>query len=195
MAAVRQAPARLAGIVETDETFVLESRKGERKLDRKPRRRGGKARKRGLSREQVPIPVAADRVGATLSDTLPALNADSVKGVLEPVVARDALLVSDASGCYPPVAAALDIRHENINGAAGERVRGALHIQTVNAATARSRASCGASAASPPRTSIAIQGGSISSNSATNHRREPVSRPRCQAMPTVCELSLSLFTR
>ena len=47
LAAVRQAPDRLAGIVEADETFVLESRKGERKLDRKPRRRGGKARKRG----------------------------------------------------------------------------------------------------------------------------------------------------
>ena len=34
LAAVRQAPDRLAGIVEADETFVLESRKGERKLDR-----------------------------------------------------------------------------------------------------------------------------------------------------------------
>ena len=76
--AVRQAPDRLAGIVEADETFVLESRKGERKLDRKPRRRGGKARKRGLSREQVPVLVAADRAGATLSHTLPALNADAV---------------------------------------------------------------------------------------------------------------------
>ena len=130
--AVRQAPDRLAGIVEADETFVLESRKGERKLDRKPRRRGGKARKRGLSREQVPVLVAADRAGATLSHTLPALNADSVKEALEPVVARDALLVSDANRCYPPVAAALDIPHESINGAAGERVRGALHIQTVN---------------------------------------------------------------
>ena len=132
LAAVRQAPDRLAGIVEADETFVLESRKGERKLDRKPRRRGGKARKRGLSREQVPILVAADRAGATLSHTLPALNAKSVKEALEPVVARDALLVSDANRCYPPVAAALGIPHESINGAAGERVRGALHIQTVN---------------------------------------------------------------
>ena len=100
--AVRQAPDRLAGIVEADETFVLESRKGERKLNRKPRRRGGKARKRGLSREQVPILVAADRTGATLSHTLPALDADSVREALEPVIARDALLVSDASGCYPP---------------------------------------------------------------------------------------------
>ena len=33
LAAVRQVPDRLAGIVEADETFVLESRKGERKLD------------------------------------------------------------------------------------------------------------------------------------------------------------------
>ena len=63
---------------------------------------------------------------------VPALNAKSVKEALEPVVARDALLVSDANRCYPPVAAALDIPHESINGAAGERVRGALHIQTVN---------------------------------------------------------------
>ena len=132
LVAVRQAPDRLAGIVEADETFVLESRKGERTLERKPRRRGGKAKKRGLSREQVPILVAADRGGETLSHTLPALNADSVTEVLEQVLARDALLVSDANRCYPPVAAALDIPHESINASAGERVRGALHIQTVN---------------------------------------------------------------
>ncbi len=119
LAAVRQAPDRLAGIVEADETFVLESRKGERKLERKPRRRRGKARKRGLSREQVPILVAADRAGATLSRTLPALNADNVKEVLEPVLAPDALLVSDANRCYPPVAAALDIPHESINAFEG----------------------------------------------------------------------------
>ena len=114
--AVRQAPDRLGGIVEADETFVLESRKGDRKLDRKPRRRGGKAGKRGLSREQVPVLVAADRGGATLSRTLPTVNADSLKEALEPVIAPDALLVSDASRCYP---AAL-----TVNLSAGERVRG-----------------------------------------------------------------------
>jgi len=43
---------KLRGIVEADETFVLMSRKGERKLDRKARRRGGKASKRGLSDER-----------------------------------------------------------------------------------------------------------------------------------------------
>ena len=106
--------------------------RAQRKLERKPRRRGGKAKKRGLSREQVPILVAADRGGETLSHTLPALNTDSVKEVLEPVLAPDALLVSDANRCYPPAAAALDIPHESINASAGERVRGAVHIQTVN---------------------------------------------------------------
>ena len=108
--AVRQGPDRLAGIVEADETFVLESRKGERTLDRKPRRRGGKARKRGLSREQVPILVAADRTGATLSHTLPALNADSVREALEPVIApgclarlrRQPLLSARRSGARHP---------------------------------------------------------------------------------------------
>ena len=80
----------------------------------------------------MPILVAADRGGETLSHTLPALTADSVKDVLEPVLAPDALLVSDANHCYPPVAAALDIPHESINASAGERVRGAVHIQTVN---------------------------------------------------------------
>ena len=132
LAAVKQTPDRLAGTVEADETFVLESRKGERKLNRKPRKRGGKAQEPSLSREQVPVLVAADRGGETLSHTLPALNADSVKEVLEPVLAPNALLVSDSNRCYPPVAAALEIPHESINASAGERVRGALHIQTVN---------------------------------------------------------------
>ena len=40
--------------------------------------------------------------------------------------------VPDANRCYPPVAAVLDIPHESINASAGKRVRGALHIQTVN---------------------------------------------------------------
>ena len=55
-----------------------------------------------------------------------------MKEGLEPVVAPDALLVSDANRCYPPVAAALDIPHESINASASQRVRGARHIQTVN---------------------------------------------------------------
>ena len=46
--------------------------------ERKPRKRGGKATRRGLSSEQVPVLVAADRTGATISAILPAVNADSL---------------------------------------------------------------------------------------------------------------------
>ena len=57
-------PASLSGLVEADETFILESFKGKRTdLPRKPRKRGGKASKRGLSAEQIPVIVARDRTG------------------------------------------------------------------------------------------------------------------------------------
>ena len=68
-----QDPPKLKGIVEVDETYVLESRKGERNLDRKARRRGGKASKRGLSDEQVPILFAVDRSGTTTCSVLPSV--------------------------------------------------------------------------------------------------------------------------
>jgi hypothetical protein len=46
-------PEALAGIVEGDETFILESFKGKRSgMARKCRKRGGKSAKRGLSAEQ-----------------------------------------------------------------------------------------------------------------------------------------------
>jgi transposase-like protein len=46
-------PKALSGLVESDETFILESFKGKRSgLPRKPRKRGGVSTKRGLSAEQ-----------------------------------------------------------------------------------------------------------------------------------------------
>ncbi len=122
LAAVRQSPDRLAGIVEADETFVLESRKGERNLNR----------------------------------TLPKLDADSVKRALAPVIAPDALLVSDAGRCHRPAAAALGILHESVNRSPASGCAGPCTSRRSTAATARSRASCAASAASPPSISTAI---------------------------------------
>ena len=91
-------PTRLlSGIVEVDETYILSSRKGERRLGRKARRRGGKAAKRGLSDEQTPILVAADRSGATISAVLSAVTVQTIKPVLAPVLGKDALLVTDGN--------------------------------------------------------------------------------------------------
>lgn len=130
--AVEMAPDKLKGIVEADETFVRDSDKGKRKLTRKPRRRGGKAARRSVPVEQVPILVAADRGGATYSAVLPMVNAEALKDALGSVVKRDSLLVSDGHSAYPPCAAALGLRHEALVLSTGERLRGALHIQTVN---------------------------------------------------------------
>jgi transposase-like protein len=54
----------LRGIIEADETFFLFSEKGHKiSAKRKPRKRGGKAAKRGISNEQVPVIVGCDRNG------------------------------------------------------------------------------------------------------------------------------------
>ncbi len=59
-------PQALQGIVEADETFILESFKGRRSgLTRKARQRGGKARHPGAFSDNIPVLVARDRFGAT----------------------------------------------------------------------------------------------------------------------------------
>jgi transposase-like protein len=80
-------PKALSGIVEGDETFILESFKGKRSgLPRKPRKRGGKSAKRGLSAEQIPVIVARDRNGATTDAVLPKLDRVSIAAALSGVV-------------------------------------------------------------------------------------------------------------
>ena len=80
-------PRTLSGIVEGDETFILESFKGKRSgMPRKPRKRGGKAAKRGLSAEQIPVIVARDRHGATTDAVLPKLNRVSIAAALGGIV-------------------------------------------------------------------------------------------------------------
>ena len=89
-------PRRLSGIVEADETFILESFKGRRSdLPRAARKRGGKAAKRGLSVEQIPVMVARDRSGATVDAVLPRLDTASITMVLGGVISRPAELCCD----------------------------------------------------------------------------------------------------
>ncbi len=89
-------PRRLSGIVEADETFILESFKGKRgKLRRAARKRGGKASKRGLSSEQIPVIVARDRSGATIDAVLARLDIASMTQALGNVVVTGAVLCCD----------------------------------------------------------------------------------------------------
>jgi len=93
-------PRALVGTVEADETYFLYSEKGARNLKRPARRRGGKASKRGLSDEQVPVLIARDRNKATTDQILEDRSMRSIAAVLEPVVAKSAVLVSDGAQTY-----------------------------------------------------------------------------------------------
>lgn len=111
-----------SGIVETDETFFLRSYKGQRGgLPRRARKRGGRAAKRGLSREQVPVLVVRDRSGATADAILPKDDHREIEAVLRPLLARDAVLCSDGGGKGP---IALAVREIGVAHRAGESQQG-----------------------------------------------------------------------
>ena len=62
----QQKATNLVGIAEADETFFLESFKGKKQGGVcAPRKRGGKASKRGLSDEQIPVLMGRDHPGNT----------------------------------------------------------------------------------------------------------------------------------
>jgi len=96
LAAIKQdSPARLEGIAEADETYFLESFKGKREMDRPSRKRGGKAKARGLSREQIPVLVARDRAGAVIDGVLCDQSAAAIKKILGSKVGKDNILCID----------------------------------------------------------------------------------------------------
>jgi transposase-like protein len=128
-------PKSLDGVVEADETYILESKKGSRKLTRKPRKRGGRATKRGLSDEQIPVMVTRDRSGSTLTELLPEVTTASITKVLDAIVAKDAALVSDGAKAYRAFANATGRLHVALVASAGEHAWGIYHIQHVNAYT------------------------------------------------------------
>jgi transposase-like protein len=126
------------GIVEADETYFLESFKGSRHLPRAPRKRGGKAKKRGLSLEQIPVMIVRDRYGATTDSVLRRVTEETVGAVLKPVLAEDALLCTDGSTAYKALAKSEGIEHHPLIASQGERVKEKVfHIQNVNAYDSR----------------------------------------------------------
>jgi hypothetical protein len=78
--------AREEGIVEVDETFFLESFKGQRGLPRPARRRGGKGRTRGTGPDYIPVMVVQDRAGHLADFQLERLDAKTVLTVLKPLI-------------------------------------------------------------------------------------------------------------
>jgi transposase-like protein len=130
----RERPALLTGVVEADETYLLESQKGSRHLDRPARRRGGKAKRRGISRELDCVLVARDRGKITHAFVVGRgpVSARQLALHLQPVLSRDVMLISDSAQAYRTFSRAAGITHEAINVRAGIRARGAIHLNNVN---------------------------------------------------------------
>lgn len=133
-AAATHRPTHEGGIVEADETFFLESFKGQRKLHRPARKRGGV----GPHWEHIAVLVVRDRSGQTADFRLKGIDAPHITAVLRPLVDKDAILCTDGARVYQTVARTLGLTHRAINVQQGIRViDGAFHIQNVNAYDSR----------------------------------------------------------
>ena len=126
-------------MVEADETYLLESQKGSRRLTRPARRRGGVASQRGINDQHDCLLVARDRSGRTLDFQTGRgpVKAVQLAACLGPVLAPGVVLCSDGAAAYRRFAALHGIAHAWVNARAGEHARGSIHIQNVNAWHAR----------------------------------------------------------
>ncbi len=74
----------------------------------------------------------ADRSGSSVRAILPVDSGDAIRAVLDPVLSKDAFLVTDGGKALARCATSMKVTHEALNMSAGEPVRGEWHIQTVN---------------------------------------------------------------
>ena len=128
-------PRSLRGIVEADETFVLESFKGRwSDLSRKACKRGGTARRAGLYQDNIPILVARDRKGTTFDAVLPQVDSASVGAALAGLVTPGNHLIGDGGKAIAAFARRAGIPF-HVVPAPGKPTREAphLHINNVNA--------------------------------------------------------------
>ncbi|MCW3807437.1 IS1595 family transposase [Plebeiibacterium marinum] len=128
------APEKLSGIIEADETYFLKSEKGNKKLNRKPRKRGGKASQRGLSKEQVCVLVCRDRQANTIDHIFENFTGNNLKDYLKDKVSSDILFCSDGKSTYKKFIKEKGYRHGCLNLSKGIRIiKDIVHIQNVNA--------------------------------------------------------------
>ena len=176
-------PRTLRGIVEADETFVLESFKGRwSDLPRGPRKRGGKARHPGPYQDNIPVLVARDRKGATFDAVLSQVDGASIGRALAGVVTQDNHLIGDGGRPIAAFARRAGIRSTRCSRRESQpRKRPICTSTTSTPTTAASNSGSTASTASPPRTCQTISdGAALSKPGATNSNRQTGSKARSE---------------
>ncbi len=123
------------GICESDEMFFLHSEKGNRKLQRKPRKRGGKASKRGISDQQVAVIATCDRTGKKDMKVaaMGRISKKDIDKVLQGKLSKVDTLCSDSHRSYAAFAKSEQVEHKKFNASKGQRVKDKVyHVQNVN---------------------------------------------------------------
>lgn len=141
-AAKDKRPSAVTGIVEADETLIRKSAKGSRRIvGRAPRKRGGKPKKTGTSPDDYDIVlIVRDRHKTTTDHILADFQGATFEALLDPVVSRDSVLVTDGRPSYRTFAHERGMLHIAVVASQGERVFEGFHIQNVNAYTSRLKA-------------------------------------------------------
>lgn len=125
----------LKGIVESDETFFKESLKGREVVDRKPKKRGGRDKKRGISNLKIAVVVAQDRNGQVIAQKAGTgrVRAEEIDAVIGDFIDPSSLLCTDTATNYKKFALMKELKHETINlSKEGYVKKGIYHLQHVN---------------------------------------------------------------
>ncbi|GKU84252.1 MULTISPECIES: IS1595 family transposase [Bacteria] len=125
----------LKGIIESDETFFKESLKGRRTLDREPKKRGGRDKKRGISNLKIAVVVAQDRSGQVIAQKAGTgrVRAEEIDAVIGSYIDPSSLLCTDTATNYKKFALIKSLKHEPINlSKEGYVKKGIYHLQNVN---------------------------------------------------------------
>jgi transposase-like protein len=128
------------GITESDETFFLQSEKGSKNLDRKPRKRGKSVKKRGISDEQVAVIVSTDRK-KTMDFKVACfgrISKANIELAIGKKVDQRTVLCTDGHVSYKGFAIDKLIEHHVLKANLKEYVKqGKFHIQHVNSMHSR----------------------------------------------------------
>lgn len=123
------------GITESDETFILFFEKGRRDISRKGKKRGAKAKKRGISNDHVAIIVTADRAGEQELSvaTLGRIKKKDIEKSISKRVSNQTVLCSDSHVSYKGFAIDNSLEHHAIRADLKQYVKdGVYHVQHVN---------------------------------------------------------------
>ncbi len=123
------------GITESDETFILFSEKGKRNLSRKGKKRGSKAKTKGVSSDHVAVIVTADRPGEREFSvaTLGRIKKIDIEKSIGKRISGQTILCSDSHVSYKGFAIDNAMEHHAIRANLKQYVKdGTYHVQHVN---------------------------------------------------------------